>query len=106
MCYQYLSEQETAMIEYKEGQNRIYIPGQEGEADIAEMTFFRTGEHLATIDHTYVNNAYRGQGIAQKLLELAVQKLRAENRKIIPQCDFVAREFERNPAYADVQAET
>ncbi len=92
------------MLEYKEEQNRIYIPGEAGAANIGEMTFFRTGEHLATIDHTYLSDAYRGQGIAQKLLALVVQKLRAENRKIIPQCTFVAREFVRNPDYADIQA--
>ena len=43
--------------------NRIYINDEEGKM-IAEITF-----PLVDIDHTYVSNVLRGQGIAGKVME-------------------------------------
>jgi len=46
------------------------------------------GHDKATINHTYTDPAYRGHGIADKLLELVVKKLQQEKREIIPLCSF------------------
>ena len=44
----------------------------------------------ATINHTYTDPNYRGQGIADKLLELVIKTLKQEKREIIPLCSFAA----------------
>ena len=54
------------------------------------------------IDHTFVDPAYRGQGLAEKLVEKGVEKARAEKKTIIPLCPFAKKEFERKPEYSDV----
>lgn len=54
------------------------------------------------IDHTFVDPAYRGQGLAEKLVAKGVEKARKEQKKIIPLCPFAKKEFERKPEYADV----
>ncbi|XKM13398.1 GNAT family N-acetyltransferase [Orbaceae bacterium ac157xtp] len=84
-------------MQYLEGENRFYVPAADGGEDIAEMTFNRIGDDCASIDHTYVNVNYRGQGIADRLFDLVVTKLKQEGRKIIPSCSYVQRKFEQNP---------
>lgn len=52
--------------------NRIYINDEEGKM-IAEITFPLIGDKLVDLDHTYVSNVLRGQGIAGKLMEEAMK---------------------------------
>ena len=92
-------------MQYLEEDSRFYIPGANGADDIAEITFSRAGEHLAIIDHTYVDINFRGQGIGEHLVRLVVDKMRLEQRKIIPLCPFAHREFERVADYHDMRAQ-
>lgn len=92
-------------MEYLEGENRFYVPGAPGAEDVAEITFSLAGDRLAIIDHTYVDVNFRGQGIGEHLVRLVVDKMRAENRKIIPLCPFAHREFDRVADYNDIRAQ-
>lgn len=76
---------------YLEASNRFYV--SKDNQEIAEMTFTRIGENQATIDHTYIDPNYRGQGIADKLLNLVVKTLQQENREIIPLCSFAVKKL-------------
>lgn len=98
-------QKRSFMMEYLEGENRFYVPSAQGEQDIAEMTFQRQGDNLAIIDHTYVNINYRGQGIADRLFDLVVDKMRKEGRKIVPRCSFAQKQFDRKPSCQDILAE-
>lgn len=75
---------------------------KDGDKEIGEMTWSEAGETRLIIDHTFVDPAYRGQGLAEKLLAKGVEKARKEQKKIIPLCPFAKKEFERKPEYADV----
>jgi predicted GNAT family acetyltransferase len=89
-------------MKYLQEESRFYVPGAPGEEDIAEITFSRAGDHLAIIDHTYVNINYRGQGIGEHLVEMVVELMRKEKREIIPLCPFAKKEFERVSSYQDI----
>ena len=52
--------------------NRIYI-NDDREQMIAEITFPLVGDNIVDLDHTYVSNVLRGQGIAGKLMEEALK---------------------------------
>ena len=82
--------------------NRFFLKNEKDEM-YAEITYTNAGEHLFIIDHTYVDDAYQGQGIAKKLVFAVVEKARQENKKIIPLCPFANAEFERNMQYSDVK---
>ena len=43
--------------------NAIYARGESGEL-LAEITFPETEPGVFTIDHTYVDRRYRGEGLA------------------------------------------
>ncbi|PXZ08561.1 N-acetyltransferase [Gilliamella apicola] len=76
-------------LQYKQDNERFYVCNDNNQ-EIAEMTFTRIGQDKATINHTYTDPNYRGQGIADKLLELVVKVLMQEKREIIPLCSFAA----------------
>ncbi len=68
----------------KEGKNCFYI-GSIDNPD-AEIHFIEEG--TITIDHTYVSEKLRGQGIAALLLEKVVEYARLTNKKILPICSY------------------
>lgn len=85
---------------FLEEANRFYQTDEEGVL-MGEVTFSLAGEHLIIIDHTDVEDAFRGQGVGQKLVKLVVEKARKEDKKIIPLCPFAKSEFDRTPDYHD-----
>ena len=50
---------------------------------VAEITYSETGEGVCTIEHVEVDEALRGQGIAGKLVEVAVAEIKAQNKKVV-----------------------
>ena len=70
---------------------------------VAELTYDLSATTMA-IDHTFVEPALRGAGLAQQLVDAAVVWARAHQRRIVPICPFVKTVFNRSPAkYADVR---
>ena len=77
-------------MEIQEGHNKFYVNDADGN-QVAEIVFVPTGEHLSIIEHTDVDPSLKGQGVGKQLVAKVVEKMRAENRKIIPLCpDFKA----------------
>lgn len=89
------------MLEIKKGENKFYI-GEDIKEPIAEITFVQSGENRMVVDHTYVSDELRGQGVAGKLVEKVVTYARENGKKIIPQCPYVKSKLEKTPAYHDV----
>ena len=87
-------------MEIKEEKNRFAL--LDGEKEIGEMTWSNARTKRMIIDHTFVDPAYRGRGLAEKLVAKGVEKARAEKKTIIPLCPFAKKEFERKPEYSDV----
>ena len=55
-------------------------------------------------EHTIVDPAYGGQGIAGKLVQELAAQARERGIKIVPSCSYALRTFEKNAEYADVWA--
>lgn len=70
------------------------------EDNVGECTYSES-KKLWIIDHTLVNQDYKGQGIASKLVGEIVNQARINNKKIIPLCPFAKKEFLRNSEYLD-----
>ncbi len=81
-------------MEIREGHNKFYINDEQGK-QIAEIVFVPTGENLAIIEHTDVDESLKGQGIGKQLVAKVVEKMRREKRKIIPLCPFSKHEFDK-----------
>lgn len=90
--------------EDRETEGRYVIHLENGPE--AEMTYRRIGAATIAIDHTRVPPAYRGQGIAEKLVARGIADARAEGLRIVPICSYVAAQFRRHPDWDDVLAKT
>ncbi|WP_156291979.1 GNAT family N-acetyltransferase [Oceanobacillus salinisoli] len=89
------------MVTINKGENKFYV-GDNIKDPVAELTFNQTGENKIVVDHTYVSDKLRGQGVAGKLVEKVVSFAREQDKKIIPLCPYVKRKLEETPAYHDV----
>lgn len=89
------------MGQIEQGEGRFYIA--DGGKELAEITYRQdqeTGNWV--IDHTYVSEDLRGQGTGEKLVRAVVDKAREAGVKIIPECPYAAKQFERHAEYSDV----
>lgn len=92
------------MTTINKAENKFYV-GDNVKYPLAEMTYIQSGKSLIVIDHTYVSDELRGQGIAGKLLEKVVLLARENNKKIKPLCVFAKQKLEDTPEYHDVLVE-
>lgn len=88
-------------MEFKQGSNRIYLENQEGTL-IAEVTFPPVSRDLVNINHTFVDDSLRGQGIAGKLMEETANKLQQEGKKALLTCSYAVKWFEKNEQYKEL----
>ena len=65
-------------MEFQREPGRIYA--MNGEKLVAEVTFPER-DGVAVIDHTFVDDSLRGQGVAGQLVRAAVDQIRADGRK-------------------------
>lgn len=76
---------------------RIYMNDENGKL-IAEITF-PTKEGIATINHTFVDESLRGQGVAGKLTEAAVKQILNDKNKLSATCSYAVKWLKKHPEY-------
>lgn len=54
--------------------------------------------------HTIVPEALGGKGVGSRLIKAALDDVRAQGLKVVPQCSFVAGYIDRHPDYQDLLA--
>lgn len=81
-------------MELHHERNRIYAAGPDG-ALLAEITFPEK-DGVAVIDHTFVHESLRGQGVAGKLVEEAVAVIKAQGWEVEASCSYAASWLERH----------
>ncbi len=84
-------------MEFKYESDCIYATDSSGNR-IAEVTF-PISDGVANINHTYVDPALRGQGIADQLLTAAVEQIRLAGLKACPTCSYAIRWFAEHPEH-------
>lgn len=70
----------------------------------AEVTFPDMGNNTVNINHTYVDDALRGQGIAGQLLQHAANAIESTGRKAHPTCSYAVRWFSTHPEWKHLVA--
>ncbi len=70
--------------------------------EVGKMTYSWAGKSKFIIDHTEVNDAFKGQGVGKQLALESIAFARKNNLKIIPLCPFVKSFFDKNPMFRDV----
>ncbi|GAM13051.1 GNAT family N-acetyltransferase [Mesobacillus selenatarsenatis] len=86
---------------YAEEDGRFVAKDSDG-LEVGEVTYTRDGNKFLVINHTGVDPANRGQGVAEELVRQVVEKAKNEDLKVEPICSFAQKEFERKPEYKEV----
>lgn len=83
-------------IEHDREQHRFETPvdGEKARVDYEEGT-----DGTWDLQHTWVPEEHRNQGIASDLVRHVLERADEEGRKIIPSCPFVASFIDDNPSY-------
>ncbi|MGK7379026.1 GNAT family N-acetyltransferase [Planococcus sp. 1R117A] len=75
---------------------------EENGAVKAEITWTQMAD-VMVIEHTFVDESMRNQGLAKKLLDKAADYARDNQYKMEPVCSYAAVAFERYKEYDDVK---
>ena len=85
-------------IAHNEAENRfeIWIDNQ-----LSKLDYMQDGDTIV-MTHVGVHPNQRGQGVAGKLTEVALDYAREKSFRVIPMCSYVAAYIRRNPEYAEL----
>lgn len=78
------------------------IEYKEDGKTLGEITWYYNDDTMV-MDHTYVSDTLRGQGVAKKLLDEAAAFARKNNYKMQAVCSYVVTAFKRYDEYEDVK---
>ena len=81
-------------------ENRIVY--RQNDEILAEITFPAWKENILNIDHTFVDETLRGQGVAGQLMQRTAEELRRTGRKAVATCSYAKKWFEQHEEYRDV----
>ena len=84
------------------GVNKFAFVGEQDGKRLAEITWIQQGE-IMVMDHTFVSDQLRGQGVAKQLLDCAAKYARENRYKMQAVCTYVVAAFEKSTAYDDVK---
>jgi len=73
------------------------------DGHLAVADYVLDGERMI-LTHTFVPPQLRGRGIAEKLVQPALEWARAEKRLVVPSCSYVAAYIQRHPEYQSLLA--
>ena len=83
--------------------NQAFTTTRDGHA--AELAYAHPRPGVIDFTHTFVDEALRGQGLADELARAALAYAREQKLKVKTSCTFVAAFVKKHPAeYADLQA--
>lgn len=83
-------------------QRRFEIRPADG-APPAFLDYAIEGDRVV-VEHTFVPDELRGQGLAAALTRAALEEARRAGWKVVPACSYVAAFIERHPEFADLIA--
>lgn len=73
-----------------------WIDGQLSKLD------YMQDENTIVITHVGVHPEHRGQGVAGKLTQVALEYAKEKSFRVIPMCPYVATYIRRNPQYEEL----
>lgn len=90
-------------MEFKHETDRIYSVNQDG-ITIAEVTFPKISSNIIEINHTFIDESLRGQGVASQLVQMVCDYAKENNFLIKPTCSYAVKWFEKNIQYQNLLA--
>lgn len=86
-------------MEWQAQRDSISCVDEDGKV-LAEVTFPEAERGVAEIDHTFVDESLRGQGVAGQLLARATAVISMSGLRARPTCSYAVSWFEKHPERA------
>jgi predicted GNAT family acetyltransferase len=68
----------------------------------AGLAVVRLERDAVVFTHTEIEPAFEGKGIGSVLVKGALDDVRAQDKRVVPLCPFVAGYIDRHPQHADL----
>jgi uncharacterized protein len=92
---------ELLEIIHNAAENRFetWIDGQ-----LSKLDYMLDGDTIV-MTHVGVYPEYRGQGVAGKLTQVALEYAKENSLRVIPMCPYIAAYIRRNPQYIELTSQ-
>ena len=98
-----MSIEGLTITRHEKSESGEYHAHIEGTKAIGRLTWvLKDGARVA--EHTLVPREIGGRGVASNLVDALVADAHEQGFKIVPQCSYVAKKFDQNPAWSDLRA--
>lgn len=94
------NEREVKKMNIEYNDNCIYV--NDGEKHVGYIKYQPVSAQVIDVITTYVDDHYRGQGIAGKLFEQLVLFARENHYQIVPSCSYIRKKLESSTDYHDI----
>lgn len=74
------------------------------DGELVASAEYAAGADQVTLVRIYTRPTHRGQGLAARITEYAVDEIAASGRKIVPRCSYAGVWFEHHPERQDLLA--
>ena len=71
------------------------------DGELSKLDYIQDGNTIV-ITHVGVHPQHRGQGVAGKITEVALEYAREKSFRVIPMCPYVVTYIRRNPQYENL----
>ena len=85
---------------FTQEKNRFYLG--DPVHPTAEITFEQISEDTLSVNHTFVDESLRGQGIAEKLLDAVADHDRSGHKKLSATCPYARKKLDGSEKYRDI----
>jgi predicted GNAT family acetyltransferase len=75
------------------------------DGEVIGFADYHLDGEVVVLPHTVVDPAHRGRGLAELLVGEVLDELRAQGRRVRPDCWYVARHLRLHPEHADLAAD-
>ena len=72
------------------------------DGHLAGTAHYSVLEDVLVFDHTVIGEDFGGRGLGKVLARGALDDVRANGRRIVPSCEFIAGFVAKNPEYDDL----
>ena len=84
------------MLRINNALHALFLASEVKKNTIAEIEFEELEENVFNIYHTFVDESLRGQGIASKLVDMAVEEIKSRGGKVQATCSYAKRWLDLN----------
>ncbi len=74
------------------------------DGHLCKLDYMQDGNNFV-IEHVGVYPEYRGQGIAGKIMEAALEYARQNSLRVVPMCSYAVYYIRKNPQYLELTSQ-